>query len=190
MDGQGPGATTPVIGQACMTTPDSLPIRLGQAFHRLMEFAEHLPAQTMPEADWHRGRWGRLLAPYALPREACAEVGACAVQIVSAPDMRDLLGLDTAQAVAWAEREWPDASGGWIRPDRVVWLPDCQAVRIIDFKWRLLPGEEADYAAQLRGYRAIIAPGATAHIVTADGGHWMLAEEGLVHCPSAGRPAL
>jgi len=173
-----------------MTTPESLPIRLGQAFHRLMEFAEHLPAQTMPEADWHRGRWGRLLAPYALPREACAEVGACAVQIVSDPDMRGLLGLGTVQAMAWAEREWPDASGGWIRPDRVVWLPDCQSVRIIDFKWRLLPAEEADYAAQLRCYQAVISPGATAHIVTADGGHWMLAEEGLVHCPSAGRPAL
>ena len=169
---------------------ESLSIRFGKAFHRLLEFADQIPLSSSAPPNWRSGRWGAVLAPFALSASDCGQVGSAASRVVSDPSLRSLLGLDNPEAIAWVEREWPDGQGGWIRPDRVVWLPPPQAMRIIDFKWRVLPAEEADYAAQLRAYQACVSPAADGLIITAEGGHWILTQEGLVHWPSAGRPAL
>jgi len=176
-------------------------LRQGRALHRLLEIMgrRFLMGHSLSKPRLDRPLWALALAAHALKPDDAQAVIESAWSMVHAPRSRALLGLDQPPSIyeqpghgLAIEREWSDASAAVIRPDWVFIGP--QAIRIIDFKWRCLFSELADYAAQLSRYQQALQEKAAGHaisswILTADGQVWTLEEGRLVHCQVAGRPA-
>jgi ATP-dependent helicase/nuclease subunit A len=154
--------------------PESLAIRQGKALHRWLEFGTQLrKAQAL-----------RLMAPFALPKEAQQAVIHAAERIGETEFAKTIF---SPGLLAYAEREWPQIDSVTIaRPDRIVRISTTpETWWIVDFKWQVLTSEMSDYAAQLSNYRELfqsIRPNAKveARIVTADAGLWALTPNGLV----------
>lgn len=186
-----------------MMPPESLAQRQGRAFHALMEAWRLLDqdAELPPVAMAARPVWRALLMSFSLSVDEQMEVLARAQALVKQGALRTLLGLpppgeslSAASSQLYLEREWLHADGRWLRPDW-VWVQAGQGVRVVDWKWAVLTSEQADYGHQLGDYAALMArhfPGhpVEALIITSLGEVWRLEGQGLVHCQSAGRPAL
>ncbi len=114
--------------------PDSEAMRLGRAWHALLEQGEAANVETIRRA-------------FALTR-AQAEQAAASATLVRAR----LPQFFTA--AAQAELELVAADGELLRVDRLAETHD--ALWIIDFKWRLLPSERAQYEAQVRHYAEVL----------------------------------
>lgn len=178
-----PGLQFPVVTLTPRINPEfeSLAIRQGKALHRLLEFGPRLQPQAA----------GRLLAEFGLPKDSVARV-MTAAQRVGASEIAAIIFDD--HRLAYAEQEWPmqaDASLRLLRPDRVVRVQtDPEVWWVIDFKWKVLPSEAAQYAAQLASYQREfqrLRPQASvlARILTSDAEIWDLegdfGQERLVH---------
>lgn len=157
---------------------DTIPMRQGKALHRLLELGPALHERLMAP----------LIAEFGLPASARDEVIASARRIATTAHAR--LIFDPA-LTAYAEAEWPMqnvAAGALLmRPDRVIRVRQSpEEWWIIDFKWRVLESEQADYVRQLTGYQeqfARIRPQAKicAKILTASAQLWDLQQGRLVH---------
>ncbi|MEY2775949.1 MAG: hypothetical protein RLY30_47 [Pseudomonadota bacterium] len=179
---------------------DTLPQRKGRAFHALMEAWSllDLDRDLRPEELVQQPVWARLLSPYALSGSHLLEVIGASQGLLAAPPLRAWIGLPGGPQPAqrWSERTWRHPDGRSLRPDWVLrYTTPQEQVRIVDWKWAVLPSEHAAYADQLVGYRELMQhhfPSATveASLVSAQGEIWRLEGEGLVHCNPAGRPAL
>lgn len=160
-------------GALVRIAPESLAVRQGKALHRLLEFGPNIAPNQR----------ARLMAPFALPRDAQAEV-VSAVELISRSDLA--AQIFSNNQLAYAEREWPTADG-IARPDRIVRVSeDPETWWIIDFKWQVLPSEVSDYAKQLAHYQALIQsirPQAQvfAKILTSQAEIWDLDQGRLVH---------
>lgn len=147
--------------------PEALAIRQGKALHRLLEQGVSLRTDTVPA----------LLAEFALPTTLRDQVTAAVHRIAQTAFAAQV--FDSA-CLAYAEQEWPAAEGGVLRPDRVVRVSESPEIWwIVDFKWRVLPSQVADYARQLTRYQqafAAIRPQGQvlAKILTSDAEVWAL----------------
>lgn len=185
-----------------MMLPESLAQRQGRAFHALMEAWRLLdqdaarPAQSLVRQP----TWCQILSRFALSFDEQTQVLERAQRQLQNPDMRTLMGLSALGGACeiagelLIEREWLTLDGQRCRPDW-VWVQPAQAIRVIDWKWSVQASEISDYTAQLRGYASLMshhfpARAVEALILTSLGEIWRLEAQGLVHCQSAGRPAL
>jgi ATP-dependent helicase/nuclease subunit A len=112
-------------------------IRLGRAWHALLELGTAAPAAAIAR------RHGLTAAQLELARAAADRVRA-------APHLQRFFA-----AAGENEIELVAADGSVLRIDRVVELDD--ALWVLDYKWRILEPERADYEAQVRRYAAVLA---------------------------------
>jgi ATP-dependent helicase/nuclease subunit A len=158
-----PGATAwvPVLpllvqqAQAPRATPsapahDAAAARLGQAVHRLLEWAGRpgapLAAGEMPAAA------RAAAAALSLSGEAARRVQALAEQVLRSPACARFFG---GPALRWAGNEVPIAAGGEaLRIDRLVLLDEGAGPCwwVLDYKLQHDPAQVAAYREQLGGY--------------------------------------
>jgi ATP-dependent helicase/nuclease subunit A len=130
-------------GAIVRPAPESLAVRQGKALHRLLEFGPAIAPNQR----------ARLMAPFALPKDAQAEV-MDAVERISRSDLS--AQIFSRNQLSYAEREWPTADG-IARPDRIIRISeDPETWWIIDFKWQVLESEISDYAKQLAHYQTLM----------------------------------
>lgn len=190
--------------------------RRGRAFHALMEAWPllDLDRALAPDQLVLRPVWARLLAPFALTQADRLQAVQSAQQLLQAPLLRSWIGLPPASPdppapaapgtdpapvspeQRWIERSWAAQGSSVLRPDWVVrWPAPILRVRVVDWKWAVLPSEQEAYTQQLMGYQALMAEHFPDHVreaalVTSRGEIWRLTDQGLVHWNPAGRPAL
>ncbi|MFM1858915.1 MAG: hypothetical protein RL133_415 [Pseudomonadota bacterium] len=185
-----------------MLFPESLVQRQGRAFHALMEAWRLLDHDhdSSAQALARQPVWCQLLSQFALTFDEQAEVLSRVQRQLQDPAMRALMGLPIKGSMPVVagelliEREWLTPEGQVLRPDW-VWVQPEQSVRVIDWKWSLLESEVHDYTQQLLAYASLMhhhfpTRAVEALILTSLGEIWRLEGQGLVHCQSAGRPAL
>jgi len=117
--------------------PESEAIRLGRAWHELLERGTAASAAAIARS-------------HALTREQVQLAAAAAERIRAAPHLRRFF-----DAPADNELELVDADGSPLRVDRLVELDD--ALWVLDYKWRVLDSERAGYEAQVRRYASVVA---------------------------------
>ncbi len=167
---------------------ETLEIRLGRAFHAVMEHVDKPLVAAQPQALAPGCAWlDRLLAILALtPAEQAMVCQAVAMVLSNSAARRVLFPTDDSTQVL-IEVDCLDADGQWLRPDRVLVDPAGQSIRLIDFKWRVLPSEHGDYIAQLARYAAVLlkaypAYQLQAYLIDGLGSVWSCRDGELVHC--------
>ncbi|MFZ9176625.1 MAG: PD-(D/E)XK nuclease family protein [Burkholderiaceae bacterium] len=167
---------------------ETLEIRLGKAFHALMEQLDR-PVVAGHWADLAPGQaWvDRLLAVYALMPAEQLMVCQAVQAVMSNHRAREVLLPAAHQDQLLIEVDCLDAEGRWLRPDRVLISKTAQSVTVIDFKWRVLPSEHQDYAQQLLRYGQVMTkayPDCDLKMVLIDAqaGVWLCQGGELVHC--------
>ena len=167
---------------------ETLEIRLGKAFHALMEQLDR-PGMTHHVVSLAPGRaWvDRLLAVYALLPSEQATVCQAARTVLSDPTVREILQPSAEPCQVLTEVDCLDDQGRWLRPDRVLICETVRRLSLIDFKWRVLPSEHKDYAQQLMRYGQVLSqayPGYELKMVLIDAqaGVWLCQGGELVHC--------
>lgn len=167
---------------------ETLEIRLGKAFHALMEqidgpvIAYHL-SELAPGQAWV----DRLLAAYALLPSEQTVVCQAVQSVLSKPQAREVLFPSPAPCQVLTETDCLDNQGRWLRPDRVLICETQRRLTLIDFKWRVLPTEHKDYVQQLMRYGLVLSqahPGYHLQMVLIDAqaGVWLCHDGELVHC--------
>ena len=128
--------------------------RLGQAVHRMLEWAGH-PGAAAPRADWPA--WARAAADsVGLPAASAAAVLSAAASVLDSPECRRFFA---GPALLWAGNEVPlAADGSLLRVDRLVQLAGERGVQwwVLDYKLHASPGEVEAYRQQLAGYVAAL----------------------------------
>ena len=167
---------------------ETLDIRLGKAFHALMEQIDgpvigHHLSELAPGQAWV----DRLLAVYALLPSEQAMVCQAVQSVLSSPQARAVLFPSAAPCQVLTEADCLDDQGRWLRPDRVLICEAQRRVTLIDFKWRVLPTEHKDYGQQLMRYGQVLSqahPGYDLQMVLVDAqaGVWLCQDGELVHC--------
>ncbi len=121
-------------GRRIAEAPDSEALRLGRAWHALLEQGEAANAEAIARA-------------HGLTREQNEQVQTAAARVRA--------GVPQFFAGhAQAELELVAADGELLRMDRLVELDD--ALWIIDFKWRVTESERAQHEAQVRRYASVL----------------------------------
>ena len=146
----GRGAIRPERGPAAVppAPPDDLASRLGQAVHRVLEWA----------ADAHRATPRAALAQaaaaqFGLPAEWLSDVERLAGRVLDSPACAAFFDPD---ALRWAGNEVPLADGGDVlRIDRLVQLRDG-VWWVLDYKLNQSAGEIPRYREQLQRYRRAV----------------------------------
>jgi hypothetical protein len=167
---------------------ETLEIRLGKAFHAVMEHVDKPLVVGQPQALTQGCAWlDRLLATLALTTSEQALVGQAVAAVLSNPVARDVLFPKEQGAQVLIEADCLSVDGQWLRPDRVVIHPKDPSIRLIDFKWRVLPSEHRDYLQQLARYSDVLALAypnhdLQAYLIDALGGIWHCRDGELVHC--------
>lgn len=139
-----PRTTLPVL-----RSPDTPATRLGQAVHRVLEWAS-ARAATPDLAELAEAAAAEFGAPVA-------EVVRMAGAIWHNPQCRRFLA---GPGLLWAGNEVPMAEGGEVlRLDRLVKLDDGTGPTwwVLDYKLGLQPGEHAEYREQMLRYRRAVA---------------------------------
>ena len=167
---------------------ETLEIRLGKAFHALMEqidgpvIADHL-AELTPGQAWV----DRLLAVYALLPSEQATVCQAVQAVLSNPQAREVLLPSAVESQVLTEADCLDEQGRWLRPDRVLICETERRLTLIDFKWRVLPSEHQDYVQQLMRYGQVLSQAYPGYelkmaLIDAQAGVWLCRGGELVHC--------
>jgi hypothetical protein len=167
---------------------ETLEIRLGKAFHALMEQIDrpvigHHLAELAPGQAWV----DRLLAVYALLPSEQAMVCQAVQAVLSNPQAREVLMPLSAQCQVLTEADCLDDQGRWLRPDRVLISEAERRLTLIDFKWRVLPSEQKDYVQQLMRYGQVLSQARPGYdlkmvLIDAQAGVWLCQDGELVHC--------
>ena len=167
---------------------ETLEIRLGKAFHALMEQIDglvigHHLAELTPGQAWV----DRLLAVYALLPSEQALVCQAVQAVLSNPQAREVLLPSTAEFQVLTEADCLDEQGRWLRPDRVLIGQAERRLTLIDFKWRVLPSEHQDYVQQLMRYGQVLSQAHLGYdlkmvLIDAQAGVWFCQDGELVHC--------
>jgi hypothetical protein len=167
---------------------ETLEIRLGKAFHALMEQIDgpvigHHLSDLAPGQAWV----DRLLAVYALLPSEQAMVCQAVQAVLSNPQARQVLLPSASPSQVLTEADCLDDQGRWLRPDRVLICETQRSLTVIDFKWRVLPVEHKDYVQQLMRYGQVLSqahPGWDLKMVLIDAmaGVWLCQDGELVHC--------
>ncbi|MBL0731116.1 exodeoxyribonuclease V subunit beta [Piscinibacter sp. HJYY11] len=137
-------ATPPVL-----RSPDTPATRLGQAVHRVLEWAS-AQRETPDLAELAEAAAAEFGAPPG-------EVARMASAIWQNPQCRRFLA---GPGLLWAGNEVPMAEGGEVlRLDRLVKLDDGAGPTwwVLDYKLSLQPGEQAEYREQMLRYRRAVA---------------------------------
>lgn len=132
-----------------LRSPDTPATRLGQAVHRVLEWATGQPA-TVDLADLAEAAAAEFGAP-------ASEVARMAGAIWRNPQCRRFLA---GPGLLWAGNEVPMADGGEVlRLDRLVQIEDASGPTwwVLDYKLALRPGEQAEYREQMLRYRRAVA---------------------------------
>jgi len=136
-----PATPTPVPAAV-----DAAAARLGQAVHRVLEWAAAAAAPTLP--DLARAA----CTEFGVPAGQAGEVGRLAAQVLRSPACAPF--FDPARLL-WAGNEVPVADAGEpLRIDRLVRLPD--AWWVLDYKLGHGPAGVAAYRTQLARYRRAV----------------------------------
>lgn len=149
---------------AAQRSPDTPATRLGQAVHRVLEWATGQPA-VVDLADLAEAAAAEFGAP-------ASEVARMAGAIWRNPQCRRFLA---GPGLLWAGNEVPMAEGGEVlRLDRLVQLDDASGPTwwVLDYKLALRPGEQAEYREQMLRYRRAVAslvPGAPVRCALVNG---------------------
>jgi ATP-dependent helicase/nuclease subunit A len=139
----------PIAVPAVMRSPDTPATRLGEAVHRVLEWASGQPnGADLPE----------------LAAAAAAEFGAAPTEVARTagaiwrnPQCRRFL---SGPGLIWAGNEVPlSEAGDVLRVDRLVKLDDGSGPTwwVLDYKLALQPGEQAEYREQMLRYRRAVA---------------------------------
>ncbi|MBX3623719.1 MAG: UvrD-helicase domain-containing protein [Rhizobacter sp.] len=145
-------------------SPDTPATRLGQAVHRVLEWATGQPA-VVDLADLAEAAAAEFGAP-------ASEVARVAGAIWRNPQCRRFLA---GPGLLWAGNEVPMADGGEVlRLDRLVQLDYASGPTwwVLDYKLALRPGEQAEYREQMLRYRRAVAalvPGAPVRCALVNG---------------------
>ncbi len=167
---------------------ETIEIRLGRGFHRLMEFLDGwLSSSSAGGLAAHQAWTARLLAPFALTQAEQRQVCEAVLRVLGQPALRSLLVPDRVNLEILVETDCLGPAGDWLRPDRVLIDHQAQTVTVVDYKWRVLPSERAGYADQLRRYAEAMASRHCGYaiqslVVDAQAGLWILQGDELVHC--------
>ncbi|HXF44809.1 MAG TPA: 3'-5' exonuclease, partial [Burkholderiaceae bacterium] len=138
-------------GGRVAAAPESEALRLGRAWHALLELGEDAALEAIARA-------------HALTPAQMREVAAAAARVRTAQPQFFAAGE--------AELELISAEGELLRVDRLVEFDD--ALWILDFKWRVTAAERPHYEAQVRRYARVLRAirddkPVRAALVTADG---------------------
>ena len=121
-------------GQRIAMAADSAAMRLGRAWHALLELGEDAPAEAIARA-------------HGLTRRQSAEASAAAARVrATLPQLFAPGGT--------AEMELIAANGELMRVDRLAEIDGT--LWVIDFKWRVTDAERPQYEAQLRRYAEVL----------------------------------
>src|SRR5262249_46183050 len=124
------------IGTARVVLNDE-PVRLGRAWHALLERAATVDALAKIDRE-------SLARRFAIDEAQVARVFDAAQAVLAAPHLVRFF------ASGDAELELLDAGGELLRIDRLVSIEDTWWV--VDFKWRVTTEERAAYTRQVRRY--------------------------------------
>ncbi len=134
---------------------DAAAARLGQALHRVLEWAGRPGAALAPD-EWPAAAAAAAAAFGLTPAEA-ARLRTLAAQILGSPAVAPFF---SGPALRWAGNEVPVAEGGEpLRIDRLVLLEDTPGQPVwwvLDYKLQLGPTSLPLYQAQLRRYVAAV----------------------------------
>jgi ATP-dependent helicase/nuclease subunit A len=141
-----PGRTLTKLASEVVSPEDSLASRIGQAMHRLLEWAP-LGAQAVPENQIQR-----VAGSFALDDAQARQAAQMATRILCG---QGAWAWDAAQVV-WHGNEVSLVIGGALRRlDRLVQLKSG-AWWVLDFKSSQSPSEQASLMDQLRSYRQAV----------------------------------
>ncbi len=118
-------------------------IRMGKAWHALLERATEVDASSRPE---------RVETDFALDQGQVREVIEAAQRVTASAALKRFFAPGVA---AWNELELVDPSGESLRIDRLVELSD--SIWILDYKWQCTQSEREGYERQLARYAAVVA---------------------------------
>jgi len=139
-------AAPPRPAETPLASGDNAATRLGQAVHRVLEWAagRDLPADSLADAA---------AAEFGLPASQAGAVAAFAERVLQAPAVSRF--FDPAQLL-WAGNEVPLAGpeGEVLRIDRLVRMAD--AWWVLDYKLQRSPHEVPAWREQLERYRAAV----------------------------------
>ncbi len=131
--------------------PDDTEARIGQAMHRLLEW---LPlTSTLPANLWTSTQIAAVALAFDLSpvQTAQARHGAQAIREGDAAWVWDV------NLIAWQANEAPlNIAGQQRRIDRLVQRSDTQTWWVLDYKSTADPLRDAEYRAQLHGYRSAV----------------------------------
>ncbi|NRF69940.1 UvrD-helicase domain-containing protein [Aquincola sp. S2] len=136
---------------AAASAVDETAARLGQAVHRVLEWAAQRAAGTRPRAELAAAA----AQAFGLDATAGAEIERRAAEVLDAPALARF--FDPA-ALRWAGNEVPVAhDGDPLRIDRLVQIEADGCWWVLDYKLASAPERLDDNRAQLRRYRDAIA---------------------------------
>jgi ATP-dependent helicase/nuclease subunit A len=122
--------------------PDDAPVRMGTAWHALLERAGSEGGLDPAERD-------RIAARHGLDAAQAATVWEAALRVRNDPGLARFF-----TSPAEPELELIDADGALLRIDRLVLADD--AWWVLDFKWRVTDASRAQYARQVARYRDVV----------------------------------
>ncbi|TAK90249.1 MAG: ATP-dependent exonuclease [Burkholderiaceae bacterium] len=133
------------VGQRTQVVETPL-MRLGRAWHALLEQPEHLGNATQA---------ARLALQFALTPDDAQAALTAAERVVQSPALARFFAAGQYLS-ARSEMDIVTPAGALQRIDRWVEFPgECW---VLDFKWQVTPAEKAAYAAQVRGYASAMQP--------------------------------
>ena len=144
-------------GPAPSQVDDPTTARLGQAVHRVLEWAGRPAADrpALPSSEWAAASRAAAAA-MGLPPAAVPQVLVLASRVLQSPDCQRFF---RGSALRWAGNEVPVAwQGRALRIDRLVALAESGRIVwwVLDYKLQADPDEVAAYREQLRHYMAAV----------------------------------